>query len=125
MDFFDALREAKNTGRRIKHVSDNNFSKYIMNAFGGAHLECNKAPHVWWPNVIQQSGDWEVEQEEIFVWAACDSDGMSYLFSGDPQKITEDGSFQWDNGDSPIELNELNLFPKNKAIKYKLVPVDG
>ena len=68
---------------------------------------------------------WKVEPkqpEEIFVWCVCDSDGQSCAFGKLPQKITEDDSYQWDTGDSAIEFNDMNLFPKDRPILYRLVP---
>jgi hypothetical protein len=83
----------------------------------------------WFPSDELRKGKWRIrekqeEEKEIFVYCACNSDGKSYAFQCDPQNLADDGSFIWDNGDSPIHFDRNNLFPKDKPQKCKLVPVE-
>ena len=64
---------------------------------------------------------WEVRSPVVYVWGACDDDGTSWLFASKPSLLTG----EWDC-DVPSRTCEIpkGPFPKDRAIKFKLVEVD-
>lgn len=76
----------------------------------------------WWPSPEQIAGKWRIkpkeepEEKEIIVWGICDNDGECNMFLSPDVVKNSIGRWLLD-GDEP-----LNLFPKDKPQKFKLVP---
>jgi hypothetical protein len=64
----------------------------------------------------------KMKLEDYVFYGACDKNGASWLYHDKPVK--SDCRAEW-FGDVPRMLNEENLFPKDKPVKLKLVPVES
>ncbi len=119
--FLEALDKIVGTNKRVRCVlvgKDNAWQTYSNGC-----LRNSQNNELWWPSVNKQKAQiWEVEEEPIYVWGACDSDNLSFLHSDKPE-LNDDGDWSADKG-SELHFKENNIFPKNKPQKYKLEPVE-
>ena len=114
--FLDALENAEEDGKRLRMVASTSWS--IAAKEGNKQFLVTENGDIWWPYYSDQKAKvWEVEQKKIFVWGACDDDGQSCLYNGNPVKT--DGN--WSAPDE-VTLAKDNLFSKHKPRKFELVP---
>ncbi len=117
--FLKVLEKAIGTDRRIRKTTQVEDYFYTWCREDGTLINKHGAV-LDWPTLKEQKAEiWEIEEEPIYVWGACDNNGHSFYFNCQPER-DRSGIWQSDTG----LLLEDNLFSKDKPQKYKLVPVE-
>lgn len=120
MKYVKILGEALR-GRRVRHEDfcGGNYTLLGKNGYWGTgNGEYNN--HIL-SSELMRSDKWEVEPrnlEQLIFYGACEDDGTSFLFENPPEK-TEDGD--WNCEGSFWHFDDLNLFPKDRYVEYKII----
>ena len=113
MEFKEAL-EAAQKGKLISTGANDRWAKKV-----GDYWHDEKGNQINWIPEVYISDTWRVRKEDIYIWASCDSDGLSVISSKE-----DDVTLIFGEHRRPCSNLENNLFPKDKPQKYKLVPVE-
>lgn len=110
----DILPEILN-GREYRHDD----SDWMIMEDDGSVSTSESGPieaYTEWIIDLLDSNKWELKPKEIYVWGACDSDGLSVVSSSEDSTTMIFGDER-----RPSYGLKDNLFPKNKPKRYRLV----